>query len=76
MIRAWGLAGLAGALLSASPVFAQGSADRQNAENSDILVTGELPTHSEVIRQAREITATTAIRHAPLPRFQGDRLAP
>ena len=45
----------------------------------DIVVTGqapEPPTAAEVTRQARAVTAATAIRYAPLPRFEGDRLCP
>lgn len=68
------LAGLAGALILGGPALAQ---DDQDGTDEDIVVTGrvERPSESEVTRQARSITAPTAIRHLPLPRFQ-DRLCP
>lgn len=71
------LAGLTCAALV--PAAALGQAEDPEASptpDSSIVVTGELPTHREVSRQARAITAPTGIRHAPLPRFEGDRLCP
>lgn len=68
------LAGLAGALILGSPAHAQESPGVED----DIVVTGRIetePTETEVTRQARAITAPTAIRHLPLPRFE-DRLCP
>ena len=65
---------LACAALAPACAFAQAT-DPQPAD-STIVVTGEQPTHSEVTRQAREITQPTGIRYAPLPRFEGDRLCP
>ena len=69
------LVGLTGALTLGAPALAQqGAADA----GDDIVVTGrvEAPlTTTEVTRQARAITAPTAIRHLPLPRFE-DRLCP
>lgn len=67
------LAGLAGALAPGAPALAQ-----QESSADDIVVTGRLespPTATQVTRQARAITAPTAIRHLPLPRFE-DRLCP
>lgn len=66
------LAALAGALALAVPASAQEDAA------DDIVVTGRVeapPTTTEVTRQARAITAPTALRHLPLPRFE-DRLCP
>lgn len=66
------LAGLAGALALTVPVSAQEDAA------DDIVVTGRVeapPTTTEVTSQARAITAPTALRHLPLPRFE-DRLCP
>ncbi len=62
------------ALLPAA-ALAQDEAPPAEAD-STIVVTGETPSEQEVTRQAREITQSTSIRHAPLPRFQGDRLCP
>jgi hypothetical protein len=71
---------MAGALVWTSPVLAQSDDRRTSSSGSDIVVTGQAPeappTHREVTRQARDITASTGILHAPLPRFEGDRLCP
>ena len=59
------------------PASAQSSGD-DRASGDDIVVTGraEAPaSRSEVTRQARAITAPTALRDVPLPRFE-DRLCP
>jgi hypothetical protein len=72
----WRAALLCVALLPA-PLLAQVERPAPgNEPDSTIVVTGEQPTHSEVTRQAREITQPTGIRYAPLPRFEGDRLCP
>ena len=65
------------AILVPAPVLAQAE-DPASSEEPDtsIVVTGELPSHLEVTRQAREITVPTGIRYLPLPRFEGDRLCP
>ena len=81
MVRIALLAGLASATLTPAAALAQAQdppppAESDSTPNSTIVVTGEQPTHEEVTRQAREITQSTAIRHAPLPRFEGDRLCP
>src|SRR6187431_2208065 len=76
MVRACLLAGLA-ALLLVTPALAQSEgAQLEEVAGADIVVTGELPTWSEVTRQARDITVTTGLRYLPLPRFEGDRLCP
>jgi len=75
MIRWCSLAGLAGALLATSPGFAQQDNWQADWDSHDIVVTGELPPHREIARQARAITATSNIRYYPLPLF-GDRLCP
>ena len=72
MVRAWCLAALTGLLL-ASPALARSEGGQPDA---DIVVTGELPTWTEVTRQARDITVPTGLRYLPLPRFEGDRLCP
>jgi len=72
------LAGMAGVLIASAPVWAQSASEGRDAggEGEDIVVTGTLPTQSEVSRQARAITdMPSAIRHEPLPRFQA-RLCP
>ena len=66
------------ALLPAS-AFAQAEDPAPAAEpspDSTIIVNGQELTRDEVARQAREVTQTTQLRHAPLPRFEGDRLCP
>jgi hypothetical protein len=75
MVRSCLHAGLACAALAPVTGLAQ-PADPSAEADSSIVVTGELPTHREVTRQARAITAPTGILHAPLPRFEGDRLCP
>jgi len=76
MMRACCLAGFAGLLL-VSPALAQSEGEPRDAGNDrSIVVTAELPTWTEVTRQARAITAPTGIRYLPLPRFEGDRLCP
>jgi hypothetical protein len=68
---------LACAALLPAPARAQAEEPAQRTEpGSTIVVTGETPTRAEVTRQAREITRSTALRHVPLPRFEGDRLCP
>ena len=68
---------LACALSLPGPALAQaGSAEAEAKSDSIIIVDGKQTTHSEVSRQAREITQPTGIRYAPLPRFEGDRLCP
>lgn len=77
MIRVALRIALASAVLTPATVLAQADEPARGAEaGSTIVVTGEQPTHSEVTRQAREITQSTALLHAPLPRFEGDRLCP
>jgi hypothetical protein len=80
MVRRCCLAALAGAGLVAGPGQAQQPDTPGDSATRDIVVTGQAPeappTHREVTRQAREITAPTGIRYAPLPRFEGDRLCP
>jgi hypothetical protein len=80
MTRVALLAGLACAALLPVPAVAQAEDPAPGAEaDPSIVVTDErpaAPTHREVTRQAREITEPTGIRHAPLPRFEGDRLCP
>jgi hypothetical protein len=75
MIRRALAAALVCAGLPPAPAFAQPE-DPAPEPNSTIVVTGEEPTREEVTRQAREITQSTALRYAPLPRFEGDRLCP
>jgi hypothetical protein len=76
MVRAYLVAGLAGLVL-ASPALAQSTGEQpEHVDDADILVTGELPTWTEVTRQARDITVPTGLRYLPLPRFEGDRLCP
>lgn len=67
------LAGFALSAIACAPAYGQ-----QDAPDADstIVVTGEQPSWSEVTRQARDITQPSGIRHAPLPRFEGDRLCP
>lgn len=75
------LAGLAGVLIFGTPAWAQagpetGAPEAGEVGADDIVITGRLPTHSEVTRQAREITdMPSAMRDDPLPRFS-DRLCP
>ncbi|KRA79415.1 hypothetical protein ASD76_17735 [Altererythrobacter sp. Root672] len=62
-----------------SLLLAQTEGEPPPSGNGEIVVTGkvpELPTEREVVRQARQVTQSTGIRHAPLPRFDGDRLCP
>ncbi len=69
------LALLAGGLLAAAPLSAQSA---PGPGEDDIVVTGQaeaLPTDSEVIHQAREITQGTDLRGTALARFE-DRLCP
>jgi len=76
MVRACLLAGFSGLLL-VSPALAQSASEQPDGVgDAEIVVTAELPTSTEVTRQAREITQPTGIRYAPLPRFEGDRLCP
>jgi hypothetical protein len=74
------LFGMAGLLATASAGFAQPSGEGAVPEaGADIVVTGRAgdpPTQAEITRQARSITVPGAIRHEPLPRFEGDRLCP
>lgn len=77
MVRLVLRAALACAVIAPAAVLAQATEPARRAEpDTTIVVTGEQPTHSEVTRQAREITQPTGIRYAPLPRFEGDRLCP
>lgn len=77
MRRSTILTGLGCALLSASPTLAQPEGEQlEEVTGADIVVTGELPTWTEVTRQARDITMPTGLRYMPLPRFEGDRLCP
>lgn len=69
-------AALACMMLAPAAVLGQASEPSGIEADTTIVVTGEQPTHSEVTRQAREITQPTGIRYAPLPRFEGDRLCP
>lgn len=71
------LAGLAGALILATPAWAQdGPEAAAEPDENDIVITGRLPTRGEVERQARDITdMSSALRREPLPRFE-DRLCP
>jgi hypothetical protein len=70
-------AALACAALLPAPALAQAEEPAPGpAPDSTIVVTGEVATHSEVTRQARQVTQPTGIRYAPLPRFEGDRLCP
>lgn len=80
LLRTGVLGLLACASLLAIPVQAQdtSSAAREEGQGDDIVVTGraEQPTHSEVSRQAREITETRGdLLHSPLARIE-DRLCP
>src|SRR5687767_1056283 len=75
MIRLALAAALVCAGLSPEPAFAQAEEPAPKPD-STIVVTGEMPSHAEVTRQARAITQPTGIRYAPLPRFEGDRLCP
>ena len=75
MTRLRCLSVLACTLLATSPLLAQQDRQRTSSDARDIVVTGELPPQREVTRQARAITATSNIRHYPLPLF-GDRLCP
>src|SRR6187549_849554 len=71
------VAGLCCTLIVPSPAVAQSESEQlEEVAGADIVVTGELPTWSEVTRQARDITVTTGLRYMPLPRFEGDRLCP
>lgn len=72
------LATLAAMLLASGPATAQDQAGQQPAATSDgdILVTGDRPSHSEVSRQARDVTDIGSdIRDRPLARVE-DRLCP
>lgn len=74
MVRLVVRAAVTCAMLTPAPVLAQ--ATEPARADTTIVVTGEQPMQSEVTRQAREITAATGILHAPLSRFEGDRLCP
>lgn len=81
MVRIALPAALACASLLPTPAFAQAEEppaveEPQGPTDNTIIVRGVETTHEEVARQARDITQTTALRHAPLPRFEGDRLCP
>lgn len=82
MIRIPVLVGMAGLFAATSTGFAQQPAEQAPAAQSAgdaIVVTGRAeapPTQTEVTRQARAVTVPGAIRHFPLPRFEGDRLCP
>jgi hypothetical protein len=80
MIRASFLVGVAGLLGAASIALAQPAEEAPGTESAgDIVVTArtaEPPPKAEVTRQARAVTVPGAIRHFPLPRFEGDRLCP
>ena len=68
---------LSSAVLMPAAALAQAEDPSSAAEsNSTIIVNGKELTRDEVARQAREVTQTTQLRHAPLPRFEGDRLCP
>jgi len=82
IFRATFCAALAGSLLAPVPAEAQAEASAQTqqqdgaASDGDILVTGEGPSHSEVSRQARDVTDIGSdIRDRPLARVE-DRLCP
>ena len=73
-------AAFAGALLASAAAAAQdgGSAPQESAApaGDNIIVTGERPSHSEVSRQARDVTDIGSdIRDRPLARVE-DRLCP
>ena len=73
-------AAVAGALLASAPAAAQdgGAAPQESAApaGDNIIVTGERPSHSEVSRQARDVTDIGSdIRDRPLARVE-DRLCP
>jgi hypothetical protein len=77
MLRIALLACLACAALAPSPVLAQIERPPNDPDpDPGIVVIGELPTRDEVTRQAREVTQSSGLRNAPLPRFEGDRLCP
>jgi hypothetical protein len=74
MFRAVLNVALAGAL--AAPAAAQDPARPTALPDDDIVVTGERPSHREVSRQARDITAIGSdVRDRPLARIE-DRLCP
>ena len=81
-VRATLLAALAGVLLASAPAAAQEGGQQEAAQEdgaspgSGIVVTGELPTPSEVSRQARDVTDIGSdLRDRPLARVE-DRLCP
>ena len=77
MLRIVLLVCVACAALVPSPLLGQDERRPTDADpDPGIIVTGELPTRDEVTRQAREVTQSTGLRNAPLPRFEGDRLCP
>jgi hypothetical protein len=70
------IAALAATLAAATPAVAQEEAATPAAPDEDIVVTGERPSHREVSRQARDVTAIGSdIRDRPLARIE-DRLCP
>ncbi len=82
ILRANLLAAVAGALFVSLPAAAQDEGSPETAEQQeeasgeDILVTGDRPSHSEVSRQARDVTDIGSdIRDRPLARV-ADRLCP
>ena len=77
MVRLTLRAALACAMLAPATVLAQATEPARGTEpDTTIIVDGKRLTRDEVARQARDVTQSTSLRHAPLPRFEGDRLCP